>query len=287
MRIAAKKLRYTMELYKKTFDKRLDETIKVIRDVQTLLGDIHDCDVWCEFIQTFTHEERQRTVEYYGHARSFHRLRPGFEYLKNERVTLRREKFNELAVLWKALQNSRFWEELTTYLKAPQTGSCSQALNDAITRTERPASAITNASESHKSEKSSLVGTSSSQAEPPEILNEREERPSRPAPEPGKEQSQTGPCTEEIDGKTSPADAELIRVFELPPQDEPPLQADNPSEPDHPAVSNAPLVENAICECCSQNSFPQDELRRIDSGQLLCPGCLGEFHEKVGRSAGQ
>ena len=295
MRIAAKKLRYTMEIYKKAFDKRLDESIKVIRRIQSLLGDIHDCDVWCEFIRIFTQAERQRTVEYYGHARCFHRLRPGFEYLGNERLIHRREKFDELVALWKDLQDGGFWDELAAFLKAPHMGSCSRAFNDALTRTGRPASEMADASTSLNSEESNLVHASSSQVESLGKLGKREKRASSPVPKPDQEEPQTYTSAdeepeEEIDAETPSADAELIRVFETSDQGKPPLPdhtAAHPSAPDRPAVSTAPSTENVICECCGLNSFAQDELLRIDSGQRLCPGCLDELHEKAGRSTHQ
>ncbi|MFC1636053.1 CHAD domain-containing protein [Planctomycetota bacterium] len=290
MRIAAKKLRYTMKIYKKVFDKQLDETIRVIRHVQTLLGDIHDCDVWCELIQTFTQEERQRTIEYYGHARSFHRLRLGFEYLRNERITHRRETFNELVALWKELQGSKFWEELIISLEAPHAESCSQAPDDVIIQTGRPTSEIEHAPVSHDSEESNIIRTRSSQVESPEILDEREEHSLSQVHIPGKEKSQS--CTpkkreseaETVEATPSAA-AETIHFFETSHHGEssrPDHTTVNSTAPDHSAVSSTPSTENAICECCGQSICQQDELTRIDSGQLLCPGCLGELHEKAG-----
>ena len=46
MRIAAKRLRYTMEICRPMYPGRLDEPVEAVKRVQTLLGEIHDCDVW-------------------------------------------------------------------------------------------------------------------------------------------------------------------------------------------------------------------------------------------------
>ncbi len=32
--------------------------------------------------------------------------------------------------------------------------------------------------------------------------------------------------------------------------------------------------KTAACDCCGKAEIPEDELSRIDSGQLLCPECL-------------
>ena len=45
MRIAAKRLRYTMEICRPMYPGRLDEPVEAVKRVQTLLGEIHDCDV--------------------------------------------------------------------------------------------------------------------------------------------------------------------------------------------------------------------------------------------------
>ena len=45
MRIAAKRLRYVLELTELCFDERAAEARKRARDLQELLGDLHDCDL--------------------------------------------------------------------------------------------------------------------------------------------------------------------------------------------------------------------------------------------------
>ena len=62
MRIAAKRLRYTVEIAKPVYGPALDEIITAVKKVQTLLGDIHDCDVWLEHLDAYAADERRRTV---------------------------------------------------------------------------------------------------------------------------------------------------------------------------------------------------------------------------------
>ena len=57
MRIAAKHLRYTLETYAGVFDDTHKPWIKRVKSIQTQLGDIHDCDVWADFLPGFLEQE--------------------------------------------------------------------------------------------------------------------------------------------------------------------------------------------------------------------------------------
>jgi CHAD domain-containing protein len=52
MRIAAKRLRYSLELFAACFGEGLADFAKQIADIQGALGDMHDCDVWAESISS-------------------------------------------------------------------------------------------------------------------------------------------------------------------------------------------------------------------------------------------
>lgn len=49
-----------------------------------------------------------------------------------------------------------------------------------------------------------------------------------------------------------------------------------------PAATNPPL-DVGICECCEVTGVPWANLKRIDSGQLLCPRCLAALRADVAR----
>jgi CHAD domain-containing protein len=112
MRIAAKRFRYGLEIGKPVFESRLDAAIAAARTIQTLLGDVHDCDLWVERLEAFLEEERERTVRYYGHERPFARLRPGIEHLCKERSRHRRTALRRLAAEWTHLRDQGAWDEL-------------------------------------------------------------------------------------------------------------------------------------------------------------------------------
>ena len=120
MRIAAKRLRYTMEIYQPVYEGRLDGFLKAMKGLQTLLGDIHDCDVWVEHLETFLREERERTVVYYGNARPLRTLKVGLEYLQEERRSRRRELFGQLGQYWQEFDQGGLWEELVQTVRSPR-----------------------------------------------------------------------------------------------------------------------------------------------------------------------
>ncbi len=112
MRIATKRLRYGTEICRRAYGERLDPFIAAIKELQEVLGNVHDCDVWREDLTVFLEQERERTAVYYGHARPFNRLRPGLEYLLQEREMGRELLFRELCDEWARLNRDGLWEKL-------------------------------------------------------------------------------------------------------------------------------------------------------------------------------
>jgi CHAD domain-containing protein len=118
LRIAAKKLRYTLEICDPAYDGQLADFIKAVKRVQTLLGDIHDCDVWVEDIDRFMEKEQLATIEYCGNSRPFGPLRPGLLFVREERRARRRLIFAELLEYRKDLDAKHLWETLESTLQS-------------------------------------------------------------------------------------------------------------------------------------------------------------------------
>ena len=70
LRKSTKGLRYTLEFYDVPYNKELSPYIDELKNLQTLLGEIHDCDFWIDFIPLFLEDETQRTRIYYGNSPS-------------------------------------------------------------------------------------------------------------------------------------------------------------------------------------------------------------------------
>jgi CHAD domain-containing protein len=122
MRIAAKRLRYTMEISRPTCPGQLDGAVKAMKKLQTLLGDIHDCDVWMDHLDAFARKQRRRTVAAFGRAGRFSHLDAGIQCLRQDRLSRRRKTFAELLDYWSELGRCRFWEELRSFAVKPRRG---------------------------------------------------------------------------------------------------------------------------------------------------------------------
>jgi len=121
MRIAAKRLRYTLEIARAMYPGRFDETVEAIKRVQSLLGDVHDCDVWAEHLDAFAGKQRRRIQKLFGHAGRFARLQPGIEYLRQDRRCHRQEVFGQLVEFWAELGRRQFWDRLSGVIAAPSS----------------------------------------------------------------------------------------------------------------------------------------------------------------------
>jgi CHAD domain-containing protein len=119
MRIAAKKLRYTLEISDRAYEGRLADFIAGCKQMQSLLGDVHDCDVWVQEIEAFAEQERLRTIEYCGQEQPFRRLKPGLGRVREERAGHRRQVFHKLLEYWHGLDAQRFWDALNEAVRQP------------------------------------------------------------------------------------------------------------------------------------------------------------------------
>lgn len=119
MRIAAKHLRYAMEIFQAVQEEALAGPVKLARECQTLLGDIHDCDVWVEQLPAFLDQERERTVEFQGTARGTGKLQAGIDLLLDDRKRQRDKLFGRFQALWKQAQSEDVWRSLIEALASP------------------------------------------------------------------------------------------------------------------------------------------------------------------------
>ena len=127
MRIATKRLRYTLEIARPVYPGRLDEAVEAIKRVQSLLGEVHDCDVWAEHLDAFAAEERERITALFGHAGRFTRLQPGIDFLRADRRGHREEVFKQLVDYWAELGRRRFWDGLVSVVLARGRSLCGTA----------------------------------------------------------------------------------------------------------------------------------------------------------------
>lgn len=133
LRIAAKRFRYGVEVFQPAFDGRLDPYAKMLKKLQSLLGGLHDCDVWQEFVPVFQDEESRRTEAYFGHDRNFGRLRIGLDYLLAERQSRREELFGELAQTCREVRAASYWEPFERLLAAQADAAARSSSDSSVT----------------------------------------------------------------------------------------------------------------------------------------------------------
>ncbi|MDD1701558.1 MAG: CHAD domain-containing protein, partial [Methanoregula sp.] len=112
LRIATKKLRYTMEYYAPVYRRRFAKPLARIKRLQDLLGDIHDCDVWID--QVTIAIIKQRTHEHSPKERSFASVS---SVAPLRRLLVNREKrrarlYRQFVRFWDQLVRTRFWDEV-------------------------------------------------------------------------------------------------------------------------------------------------------------------------------
>jgi CHAD domain-containing protein len=119
MRIAAKWLRYTMETFAALYSNQLRPYLKATRTIQEQLGDIHDCDVWQQFLEDFLASEQNRIRDYFGHARPYGRLVAGIQAFEANRRAAREKVYAEFVQDWDRLEARAIWDDLMRALQVP------------------------------------------------------------------------------------------------------------------------------------------------------------------------
>lgn len=131
MRIAAKQLRYALEVFSDLYMKKSDFALEIARQSQQFLGEIHDADVWKVFLPSFMEKEHEKVLDFYGYASPFNRLKPGIEYLLKNRIKERNRLYNEFLKNWKNWKLKETWLNLRkviflTNLEEQQSQAVSQ-----------------------------------------------------------------------------------------------------------------------------------------------------------------
>jgi CHAD domain-containing protein/predicted phosphodiesterase len=119
MRIAVKRLRYTLEVWRDLFKGEIGNEIDTLKRLQDLLGDLHDCDVWNVYLPEFLKEEERRCRAFFGNDNHFRSLVPGIEALARDRRERRGQLHEITLTLWRELALREFWDVLREKLLLP------------------------------------------------------------------------------------------------------------------------------------------------------------------------
>lgn len=112
MRIKAKRLRYTMEIFSGIYPGELKKEISMMKRFQDALGEVHDYDVWTEYLPTFTSElkdscDKDQKAD----------IEKGLTNLLDHVKGLRRSRYGEFVDLWRQATEDGFFEELRSRIQ--------------------------------------------------------------------------------------------------------------------------------------------------------------------------
>lgn len=119
MRIAGKQLRYSLEIFAPIYNKSLLPHVQVMKDIQDLLGAIHDADVWISWLPKFIEDEEERIEDYFGNTGPLKRLLPGLNHFSEDRKKARAQAYQSFLSIWNTLQAEGAWEDLKGIIGAP------------------------------------------------------------------------------------------------------------------------------------------------------------------------
>lgn len=109
MRIAAKRLRYAIELFQSCWGRSMKTYAKRVARLQTALGGLHDCDVWVESIGKDMLKAKK--LKQVGHA-------AGSEWLMNHFLRQRTRYLRQAFDLWREWENDGVSDKLREALNA-------------------------------------------------------------------------------------------------------------------------------------------------------------------------
>ena len=102
MRIALKKLRYTLENFSRVYDQRLNYFVRKLRVLQRELGDLHDCEVLSAELKNIGRTKRLT-------------LAAGF--IRQECRKQGKKSYRSFVNIWTKYKKNGFWRKLCDYIQ--------------------------------------------------------------------------------------------------------------------------------------------------------------------------
>ncbi|WP_292346045.1 MULTISPECIES: CHAD domain-containing protein [unclassified Methanoregula] len=111
-RIAAKKLRYTMEIYGTLYRNGLRKPLVRVKKIQEMLGDIHDCDVWIDHVSQILLRERTLLRSSRSSERPDPATLASLRTFLRQREGARMQMYRRFVRFWESLSRAGLWADL-------------------------------------------------------------------------------------------------------------------------------------------------------------------------------
>ena len=112
MRIRAKWLRYTIEVFSPQYDNELKEYISIMKNFQDLLGEMHDYDVWIEFIPKFITDIKIELTSRIETNEKIPTIEKGLLKFLQDIQEMRRTKYQKFVSFWEDTKKKQTFEKL-------------------------------------------------------------------------------------------------------------------------------------------------------------------------------
>lgn len=116
LRILAKSLRYALDLFAVCLGEELTGFAKEVAQIQTSLGELHDCDVWIDSLGTRLKRPARKSTSDEENVK----LRAGAAWLLKHFAAERMEHYREALARWEKWQADGFLDELRSFLNREQ-----------------------------------------------------------------------------------------------------------------------------------------------------------------------
>jgi CHAD domain-containing protein len=143
MRIAAKRLRYAMELFASCLSEALTEHAREVAELQTSLGDLHDCDVWLEDLGRLLRDVRkQKGAHASSTSETSAQKLSAAVWLMRYFAKARMKHFGNALTRWHRWETEDFFSQLSASLDARPVTAAVELSPVALTASEAVASDI-------------------------------------------------------------------------------------------------------------------------------------------------
>ncbi|WP_455278171.1 YfcE family phosphodiesterase [[Eubacterium] cellulosolvens] len=112
MRIRAKWLRYTIETFSPKYDEKLNEYVSTMKYFQDLLGEMHDYDVWIDFVPKFITQIKLDLASRIETNEKIPTIENGLLRFLQDIQEMRRSRYREFVSYWEDTKKKQTFEHL-------------------------------------------------------------------------------------------------------------------------------------------------------------------------------